>query len=341
MDEKLLIELITKYKNLGIDKQIDYDKFYLYSIITHSTAIEGSTVTEIENQLLFDQGISASGRSMNEQLMNLDLKAAYEKAVVYAKEHRGISVEILKKLAGILMRNTGSEYNTSLGSFSSAKGDLRLLNVSAGFEGKSYLNYSKIPAALDDFCQWLNDARKTYTDTLSLYKMSFDAHYKLVTIHPWADGNGRMARLLMNMLQFEAGLIPSIIKKENKAKYIESLIQTRESGNLEIFSNFMFEEPTSNLKGRIAKYELSSAEDVPVNVPVNVPVKISSRQASIIDLIRIDSSVTTDNLARKIHVSSKTVKRDIAYLKQQGILLREGSDKKGNWIISVPIDPID
>ncbi len=333
MDEKLLIELITKYKNLGIDKQKNYDKFYLYSIITHSTAIEGSTVTEIENQLLFDQGISASGRSMNEQLMNLDLKAAYEKALLHAKEHRSISVELLKELSGILMRNTGSEYKTSLGSFTSAKGDLRLLNVTAGFEGKSYLNYSKIPAVLDDFCQWLNDARKTYTDTRSLYKMSFDAHYKLVTIHPWADGNGRMARLLMNMLQFEAGLIPSIIKKENKAKYIESLIQTRESGNLEIFSNFMFEEHTSNLKGRIAKYELSSAEDV--------PVKISSRQASIIDLIRIDSSVTTDNLARKIHVSSKTVKRDIAYLKQQGILLREGSDKKGNWIISVPIDPID
>ncbi|HQP64584.1 MAG TPA: Fic family protein [Bacteroidales bacterium] len=278
---------------------------------------------------------------MNEQLMNLDLKAAYEKAVVYAKEHRGISVEILKKLAGILMRNTGSEYNTSLGSFSSAKGDFRLLNVSAGFEGKSYLNYSKIPAALDDFCQWLNDARKTFTDTLSIYKMSFDAHYKLVTIHPWADGNGRMARMLMNMLQFEAGLIPSIIKKENKAKYIDSLIQTRESGNLEIFSNYMFEEHISNLKERIAKYELSSAEDVPVNVPVNVPVKISSRQAGIIDLIRIDSSVTTDDLARKICVSSKTIKRDIAVLKQQGILLREGSDKKGKWIISVPIGPID
>ncbi len=88
----------------------------------------------------------------------------------------------------------------------------------------------------------------------------------------------------------------------------------------------MFEEHISNLKERIANYELSSAEDA----PVNVPVKISSRQASIIDLIRIDSSVTTDDLARKIHVSSKTVKRDIAYLKQQGILLREGSDKKGS-----------
>ena len=66
-----LIALIARYKQLGIDSQIDYEKFYLYSIITHSTAIEGSTVTEIENQLLFDQGITShpqteiSGLSMS------------------------------------------------------------------------------------------------------------------------------------------------------------------------------------------------------------------------------------------------------------------------------------
>lgn len=60
------LQLISQFKELGIDKQIDYDKFYLYSMITHSTAIEGSTVTEVENQLLFDEGISAKGRSMME-----------------------------------------------------------------------------------------------------------------------------------------------------------------------------------------------------------------------------------------------------------------------------------
>ena len=79
--EMYVLELQTildKYRSLGISQQIDYDKFYLYSIITHSTAIEGSTVTEIENQLLFDEGISAKGKPLVEQLMNLDLKHAYE-----------------------------------------------------------------------------------------------------------------------------------------------------------------------------------------------------------------------------------------------------------------------
>ena len=48
-----LRKVLQEYKQLGIQEQIDHKKFYLYSIITHSTAIEGSTVTEIENQLLF------------------------------------------------------------------------------------------------------------------------------------------------------------------------------------------------------------------------------------------------------------------------------------------------
>ena len=72
-----LLQLLRQHKEIGISNQIDCDKFHLYSIITHSTAIEGSTVTEVEAQLLFDEGITAKGKPMKEQLMNLDLKNAY------------------------------------------------------------------------------------------------------------------------------------------------------------------------------------------------------------------------------------------------------------------------
>ena len=136
--EKKLLSLLTQFKELGINQQIDYNKFYLYSIITHSTAIEGSTVTEIENQLLFDEGISAKGRSMTEQLMNLDLKAAYEQSIAFAKSHSDISVEMLKQLSSIVLKNTGTTYKTALGEFSSANGDLRLLNVTAGIYIRLY-----------------------------------------------------------------------------------------------------------------------------------------------------------------------------------------------------------
>jgi uncharacterized membrane protein len=99
MDKQIneLLEVLKEYQELGISEQIDYQKFYLYSIITHSTAIEGSTVTEIENQLLFDEGITAKGKPIVEQLMNLDLKRAYEQSIRWAREHtQNLRNEILE-----------------------------------------------------------------------------------------------------------------------------------------------------------------------------------------------------------------------------------------------------
>src|SRR5574344_1735695 len=97
--EKHLLELLSRIAELGINQQIDYNKFYLYSLITHSTAIEGSTVTEIENRLLFDEGISINGRTMTEQLMNLDLKNGYDAVIDAAAHQIDITSAFLKKLA--------------------------------------------------------------------------------------------------------------------------------------------------------------------------------------------------------------------------------------------------
>ncbi len=254
---------LNEYKNLGIAEQIDYQKFYLYSIITHSTAIEGSTVTEIENQLLFDDGISAKGRPMPEQLMNLDLKAAYEKSIKFAQSHTEISVDFLKQLAALVMKNTGRQYFTAQGSFDTSKGDLRLLGVTAGFGGRSYMNYQKVPAKLEELCQSLNEQRHRLMNTeddIAKYQLSFEAHYRLVTIHPWADGNGRMARLLMNYLQFEFNLIPSKIIKEDKSEYIQSLVDSRDREDAQPFYTFMMTEHIRNLQREMAEFKKSQQE---------------------------------------------------------------------------------
>ena len=126
-----LTDIIKEYKQLGIQDQIDYDKLYLYSIITHSTAVEGSTVTEIENRLMFDDGISPN-KPLTEQLMNLDLKNAYIEALALADQHTEYITRLLFHLSGMVMKNTGTEYKTMLGTFNSADGDLRLLNVTSG-----------------------------------------------------------------------------------------------------------------------------------------------------------------------------------------------------------------
>ena len=327
-----ILALLDEFKRLEIGEQIDYQKFYLYSIITHSTAIEGSTVTEIENQLLFDEGISASGRSMMEQFMNLDLKAAYEQSLKYAQTQEPITKQLLCGLSAMVMKNTGAQYKTPVGDFDASRGDLRLLNVSAGIQGPSYLNYQKVPGRLDAFCDWLNAERKNIgNDKIAAYDLSFRAHFRLVSIHPWADGNGRMSRLLMNQLQWENGLIPTIVYKEHKANYIESLSRAREEENEDIFCDFMFSELQYFLTQSIHNFKKGNQQDVHVNVHVNVRVNLSSRQKEILSLLRENPSLTLAELASQLNVNEKTIRRDLTLLRQQGLVLREGSDKKGLW----------
>lgn len=90
--DKKLIETINRYIASGIEQHVDYEKFYLYSLITHSTAIEGSTVTEVEKQLLFVEGIAAKGRNLVEQMMNVDLKNAYLFGFKWAKTSKPYTV---------------------------------------------------------------------------------------------------------------------------------------------------------------------------------------------------------------------------------------------------------
>ena len=324
-----LLDVLKEYQSLGIAEQIDYDKFYLYSIITHSTAIEGSTVTEIENQLLFDEGITAKGRTLQEQMMNLDLKAAYEKSRTLATHHVPITIDLLKSLAAIVMKNTGSNYKTVLGDFSSANGDLRLLNVR---EGKSYLNFQKVPARLKEFCEWLNEERSKLErgNVIDAYALSFDAHFRLVTIHPWADGNGRMSRLLMNHLQFEYQLIPMKVMKEQKAEYIQALVDAREQDDISVFLRVMFDLHIRNLQQEIDQFRKSMEQDVNGDKHKNV-TDVTDRQHAIINLVKDHANMTTTQMAERLGVTKRTILRDIEALKEKGLIIRVGSEKTGYW----------
>lgn len=260
MDRQAFLDVWTAHDRSGIRRQTDYDKFSLYSIVTQSTAIEGSTMTKVENLLLFDEGITAKGKSIMEQNMNLDLKEAYGQSMEMAAAHVPFSMDMLKRLSSMVMRRTGAEYKTLGGAFDASKGDFRLVNVTARFGGRSYMNYLKVPQRLKDFCDEVNERRTLllkHPDVYEQYRLSFDAHLKLVTIHPWVDGNGRMSRLVMNHLQNEFGIVPSKVLKEDKADYINALIASREEASEAPFQDFMFEEHAKNLRQETDNYRLS------------------------------------------------------------------------------------
>lgn len=328
--DKKLRATLARYIASGIEQQVDYAKFYLYSLITHSTAIEGSTVTELENQLLFDEGIVANGKSLMEQMMNVDLKDAYLFGFEWVKKAKPYTVDFLCELSARVMRHTGSKYFVLGGAFDASKGELRRCNVSAGMGGNSYLSFQKVPKAIADFCLWLNRSLSTIdrNDMVACYRLSFEAHFRLVTIHPWVDGNGRTTRLLMNMVQRQLVLIPSMVTKEAKAEYIQALIDSREREDSTIIQDVMMAQHIANLESRILQYQQTAGDTV--NDTVSDTVKSEDTSSRLIAVIKAHPEYTYNEYAQALHLSRATIARCLKRLSGK-VIRRIGSDKDGYW----------
>jgi Fic family protein len=250
-------ELHREFVTLGIGRSVDYDKYYLYSLITHSTAIEGSTLTETDTQLLFDEGVTAKGKPLVFHLMNEDLRRGYELAVEEVSRNTPVTPTFLQKLNAALMAKTGSVHHTMGGTFDSSKGEYRLCGVTAGVGGRSYMNYRKIPVKIAELCSILQEKQMLSGTFREQYELSFNAHLNLVTVHPWVDGNGRTARLLMNYLQFCFNLFPAKVFKEDRADYILSLQQAQDDENNLPFLYFMAMQLKKSLSLEIERYNTS------------------------------------------------------------------------------------
>ena len=319
-NKDILMKLLQQHKELGIADQIDFDKFYLYSIITHSTAIEGSTVTEVEAQLLFDEGITSSKRTIVEQQMNLDLKVAYDYGREWIKLHEPITIEWLILLASKVMARTGSEYHSIGGDFSAAKGELRKLNVTAGSGGKSYLPYQKVPSRLAAFCEELNKRRKAINpaDVASVYELSFWAHYEL---------------------QWEFGVLPTKVLKEDKAEYIQALIDTRESEDIAVFIDCMTKLHCQHLQTDIDQFVRSTTEKVVDKSSLkqemvdkwSIKSSLAEKLVGILEYVRDKDQITTEEIVSYLEFNPTTAKRYLRQLTEFGYLEAHGGNKNRRY----------
>ena len=267
---------------------------------------------------------------MNEQLMNLDLKAAYDYGMMWIRKHEDVTVDWLCRLSAKVMARTGSEYHSPGGDFSAALGELRKLNVTAGFGGRSYMSYLKVPQRLAAFCQELNRLRKSVdgSDIATVYELSFRAHYELVTIHPWADGNGRIARLLMNLLQIECGVLPTKVLKEDKPEYIQSLIDAREHEDVAIFIDTMARLHCKHLEEDINAYRLST-EDIPTKKRRST----KDNRDLILAFIAEKGVATADSIATIIGLKSSRTRDYLKQLAEEGLIEAHGANKNRTYTI--------
>jgi len=250
---KHITDLIEEYQSLGLHDVLGHDNFNAIAITHHSTVIEGSTLTETETRLLIEEGVTPKGKPLEHSLMARDHYAALQFCLTAVDAGSAFSENFIRQINSLVMKNTGSVYNTPLGTVDATKGEYRKGNVSAG--GKYFPGYDKVPGLMKNYVQDLQKRLASVSSITDQLQLSFSAHYNLVSIHPFYDGNGRTSRLLMNYIQHKFDLPLGIVYQEDKAEYINSLNNSREKESIEPFLNFMSGQYVKFLQHQIQEYQ--------------------------------------------------------------------------------------
>ena len=204
-------------------------------------------------------------------------------------------------------------------------GTYRVKDVAVGsIEGVVHIAppSGQVPNLMGNLFEWLQT-----TEIHPLIKSSV-FHYEFEFIHPFIDGNGRIGRLWQSLILYQwKGIFSSIpvesVVNDSQEQYYKSLEDSGSLGECTPFIEFMLEAIMLT-----CQKVLDESENVPKNVPKNVPLK---RLEQIVHLIEGNRDITLEQIALECDVSSKTIKRDMAKLKEEGRVVRVGSLKSGHW----------
>ena len=85
----------------------------------------------------------------------------------------------------------------------------------------------------------------------------------------------------------------------------------------------------------------ATSDTAPVNAPANAPVKLNKTQSAIVKAMRNDNHITYEDLGTIVEVDRSTIRRNIAVLKEKGVIRRVGEDKNGYWEVLLDIKIVD
>jgi Fic family protein len=231
--------LVSRYRP-AMQGQADLQKLTYYAFTYHSTAIEGSTLTEGQVYNLLDLDMPAKNKPFTEQQMVID----HQKALIFtlnkAKEHATLTETLIRQIGALAVKNTGSIYSTSSGTFDSTRGEYRLLNVFAG--ARRFPDSAKVPALMKTLVSEINSKIGKVQTFSQKCELAFELHYRFVSIHPFADGNGRTGRLLMNYILATVELPVFYVFKSSRIPYIQTLEKARTNDNITVFHDFMYRQ---------------------------------------------------------------------------------------------------
>lgn len=205
------------------------DEWFKIEITYTSNAIEGNTLSRQETALVVEKGITVEGKTIEEHLEAKNHAEALDfvKNLIKEKERRqDIAESDILDIHRIILQKIDD------------KNAGRYRNIAVRIAGSNAVmpNPLKVPELMTEFMSWLRDESSDHP-----VKIAADAHFKLVSIHPFTDGNGRTARILMNILLQKEGYPAAIIRKEDRKEYLNSLEKGQTEGEMEDYYNIIYD----------------------------------------------------------------------------------------------------
>ncbi len=172
----------------------------------HSNAIEGNTLTLPETKLVLEEGITIGGKSLREHLEAINNAREFDLVEDIANKKKTIDHVVIQHIheavtAGIL--EGGGKYRTK--------------NVRITGAVKTPPDWSNVTRLMDELIEKVAQCKRNPVEVAALL------HHGFVKIHPFIDGNGRVARLLTNLYLIAQGYPPIVLKVEDRGKYYRFL----------------------------------------------------------------------------------------------------------------------
>jgi Fic family protein len=234
-----LLDAITDKKNrldrlrpLSPEALGKIEHYYDVEITYTSNAIEGNTLSAVETTLVIEKGVTISGKPLRDHLEALDHYDAIRYVRELARENTPLTESDVRNLHRLIVQRSRPD-------IAGRYADLaRYVRTEAGRH--EFPSPAEVPARMGDFAQWLSAAPNTP-------ETAFTAHRRLVDIHPFNDGNGRTARLVMNLVLIRGGYPPLAVRPEDRPAYIRALQQAQAGQGTDSLDNLLYERLDATL----------------------------------------------------------------------------------------------
>lgn len=197
-----------------------------------SNAIEGNTLTAVETTLVIEQGITVAGKPLRDHLEAIDHFDALRYVRDLARRDVPITEFDLRGLHRLVMLRSAPD---AAGRYADQG---RFVLTERGRHG--FPSPAEVPALMGDFARWLGGAGNAP-------EAAFAAHRRLVEIHPFNDGNGRTARLLMNLILIRGGYPAVAVRPVDRPAYIAALQEAQDGGGADAFDRLLRERLDATL----------------------------------------------------------------------------------------------